>query len=59
MFKVSSFGANTRLKTLHHSSIALLMSLCLPSVKKSDVLIMIGFRVWSDLCSDLNFGLIW
>jgi len=40
---------------LHHSSIASLMTLCLPIVNKSDVLIVVGFRVWairSDRSSD-------
>jgi len=33
------------------------MTLCLPIVNKSDMLIVIGFTVWSDPCSNLNFGL--
>ena len=28
-------------------------------VNRNDVLIVVGFRVWSDPCSNLNFGLIW
>jgi len=29
------------------------------SVNKSDVLIIVALRVWSDACSNLNFGLTW
>jgi len=54
MFKISSFGTNARLETF-----VSLVTLCMPTVNNSDVLIMVSFRVWSDLCSNLNFGLIW
>ena len=61
MFKLSSFGTNTCLKTfvpLVNCVIDDALSVpCLPVVNKSDVPIVVGFRVWSDLCSNLNFGL--
>ena len=54
-----SFGTNTRLKTF--APLVNCVNKCrgLPIVNKSDVLIMTGFRVRSDLCSNLKIGLIW
>jgi len=62
MFKISFFGTNTCLKRLRRSSVALLMTLCHTSsadCKQKWCADRGGFRVWSDPCSNLNFGLIW
>ena len=53
MFNISLLAQIRAWRHLHRSSIASLMTLCLPIVNKSDVLIMVGFRVWSDLCCNL------
>jgi len=58
MFKISSFGTNTRLKTFAPLINCVTDDALSAIVNKSDVLIMVGFRVWSDPSSNLNFGLI-
>ena len=58
MFKISFSGTNTCLKTSVPRVNCIIDDALSANVNKSDVLIMVGFRVWSDLCSNLNCGLI-